>query len=43
MQNRTEGLIQVMDEALDFEDKYLDWIDSDLGWVTSSDVNVETN
>ena len=25
MQNRTEGLIGVMDKALDFEDKFLDW------------------
>lgn len=25
MQNRTEGLIQVMDKKLDFENKYLEW------------------
>ena len=25
MQNRTEGLIQVMDQSLNFEEKYLDW------------------
>ena len=35
MQNRTEGLIRVMDKALDFEDRYLDWVDAA--------VNTETN
>jgi len=35
MQNRTEGLIRVMDKALDFEDRYLDWVDVA--------VNTETN
>lgn len=35
MQNRTEGLIQVMDKMLDFEDRYLDWVDVA--------VNTETN
>ena len=29
MQNRTEGLIKVMDEKLHFEDQYLDWIGLD--------------
>ena len=30
MQNRTEGFIRVMDEALDFEDKYLDLMNAEI-------------
>ena len=34
MQNRTEGLIKVMDEKLDFEDRFLDWIGLDEQMIT---------